>query len=117
MSSTSAKTWLRNLAILTRSMGLGLWVTLQRPRNAPVEVRSEAWQWYIFYETYDEDLKEIAAYSGGQLTYKDLQQMADYSFYLMKRVPGGRIQVTHYPPLKMPKTTKLQIVQPAVATR
>lgn len=104
LESIGAQTWLKILAVSGRSMGIGLWVAAQRPRGIPVAVRSEAWTWFIFYLSYDEDMKEVAKYSGGQITYKDLQEtLSDYTFYQMKREKGGKLSVTKYPPLKIAK--------------
>lgn len=101
LESLGAQTWLKILAVTTRSMGLGLWVASQRPRGIPVAVRSEAWIWYIFYLSYEDDMREVARYSGGQITYKDLQNTkVDFSFFQMKRVKGGKVSVEKFPPIK-----------------
>lgn len=104
LESIGAQTWLKILAVSGRSMGIGLWVAAQRPRGIPVAVRTEAWTWYIFYLSYDEDMKEVSKYSGGAITYKDLQEtISDYSFYQMQRTPGGKLDIQRYPPLKLSK--------------
>lgn len=109
LSTTSAKQWLQIIAVTGRSMGIGLWVASQRPRNIPVEVRTEAWAWYIFYLSYRADLKEVSDYSGGKLTVEDLEEtLADHSFYEMKRQDGGKLAIAHYPPLKVEKSRKVK---------
>lgn len=77
---------LANLAITTRSLGMGLLCASQRPKWIPVEIRTEAWRWFIFYLSYDEDKKEITHYTSGRLDMDDLNRIEEnYGFWLMER--------------------------------
>lgn len=98
---SSAK-WLANHAVAGRSLGIGLWVSSQRPKWIPVEVRSEAWRIYIFNLGYEEDEKEIVKVSKGKITVDELHaQTGDYSFYEIRRIKGGNKQVSHFPPMRL----------------
>lgn len=101
IASQGAKSAIARLAIAGRSLGIGLWVTAQRPRNIPVEVRSEAWRTYLFFLQYQDDEDELIKYSKGQLTREDLRvTLDDYSFWELRRGKGGQVVVTHYPPVR-----------------
>lgn len=95
---------LASLAVATRSMGMGFWCASQRPRNIPVEIRTEAWRWYIFYLSDIQDEQEIERYTKGRIKAKDLEQgTMSYSFYEIRRGEDsmGRLDVAHYPPLAL----------------
>lgn len=101
IAAQGAKSAIARLAIAGRSLGIGLWVTAQRPRNIPVEVRSEAWRTYLFFLQYQDDEDELIKYSKDQLTRADLRQASDdYSFWELRRGRGGQVIVTHYPPVR-----------------
>lgn len=102
LSQMGAKRWLKVMAITGAEIGLGLWVASQRPVGISVEVRSEAWKWYVFYMGYEEDDKEVMKYSKGKLTKEMLNQgFAPYSFYEMTLERGGRITIKRYPPITL----------------
>ena len=66
--------------------GVGLWVSSQRPKWIPVEVRSETWRWYVFFLDYDEDAKEMVKYTHGRISVDELQEpKQSYSFWEIKR--------------------------------
>lgn len=90
---------MRQLAVTGRSLNLGLWVSSQRPKWIPVEVRSEAWRWYIFGMSYLEDEREILKHSKGKITIESLQEMDDFSFWELKRSANtaGKMIAKHYP--------------------
>jgi hypothetical protein len=101
VSTQGAKAPIGRLAIAGRSLGVGLWVTSQRPRTIPVEVRSEAWRTYVFFLQYQDDRTELRKYSGGQLSEDMLTSgTEDYSFWELRRGKGGAVKVTHYPPVR-----------------
>jgi hypothetical protein len=93
------------LAVSGRSLNVGLWISSQRPKWIPIELRSEAWRWYIFPLGYEEDEKEVVAYTKGQITMQDLRNFPhDFGFWETKRnKSGGKIVATYFPPLKLDK--------------
>lgn len=94
--------WLSALVVEGRSLKCGVWISSQRPLWIPVEIRTEAWRWYIFYLAYRDDIDEIIKYSGGRLSREDLTEaLADYSFWEMRRHLGGKLSVRHYPPIDL----------------
>ena len=100
MSKLGDTTWLESLIVAGRSLQVGVWISSQRPRHIPVEIRSEAWRWYIFALGYKADEKEVIQYSKGQVTEFDLQRLdGDYSFYEIRRTKGGKKHVRKMPPL------------------
>lgn len=105
--ATSARTGtMRALAVTGRSLNVGLWVSSQRPKWIPVEVRSEAWRWYVFYLSFDEDEKEVLKYAKGRINLAELQNPKDlYSFWEIKRgtESAGRMSVKHYPRVLLSK--------------
>lgn len=107
--ATSSRTGtMRQLAVTGRSLNVGLWVSSQRPKWIPVEVRSEAWRWYVFYLAYDEDEKEVLRYSKNKIQLDELQNPTDlYSFWEIKRGANsaGRLQVKHYPKVSLTQQT------------
>ena len=101
-SNTGAKHWLSNLAVGGRSLELGLWVASQRPITIPVEVRTEAWRWYVFALSFDDDIREVVKYTKGDISVRLLEALRyDYSFYEIKRGEHGTLQVRHMPPLQV----------------
>lgn len=103
LANEGARRPLISLAVTTRSLGMGLWGSAQRPRTIPVEMRSEAWRWYVFSLGYEEDEKEIARYTKGELTAEELRVGTEqYSFYEIMRKSGSTgLKITHYPPLRI----------------
>lgn len=100
VANQGCKAALADLAVTGRSMGLGFWYTSQRPRNIPVELRSEAWRTYLFYLDNKGDRKEVVDNSGGSISEHDmLQSAADYSFWEIRRGKGGSKRVRHLPPV------------------
>lgn len=102
LSKVGATQWLAALAVSGRSLGVGLWVSSQRPKWIPVEVRSETWRWYVFFLDYDEDAKEMVKYTHGRISVDELQEpKQSYSFWEIKRDTreGGKKIITHYPPI------------------
>ena len=95
-----AKEIIRDIAITGRSMGLGLWISVQRLKGGVVEIRSEAWRWYIFFMPGKSDDEEVEDYSKGQISQQDMAALGvDYSFWELRRGKGGRIEARHYPPV------------------
>lgn len=95
---------LAEIAVSGRELNIGLWVASQRPVWIPVEVRSEAWRWYVFYLAYVEDEKEVLKLTKGQLTLEELQRGFDnYSFWEIRRGTdsAGRLEVRHCPPVRL----------------
>ena len=75
-----------NLAITTRSMGMGLIITSQRPRWIPVEIRTEAWRWFVYWLTYERDRKEVGEYTAGRLTPEDFDRIDEnHGFWKIER--------------------------------
>jgi hypothetical protein len=104
MAKTGSVRWMSACAVTGRSLGIGLWITSQRPAWIPVEVRSEAWRWYVFHLAWEEDEKEVIKYSKRRLTLETLQEgYENWSFWELKRgsAAAGRIAITHYPPIKL----------------
>lgn len=98
---------LSDLATAGRSLGIGLWVGSQRPRWIPVEIRSEAFRWLIFFLAYTEDEKEVVRYAKGQLTEEQLQEgWQNHSFWELERLEDStgrlRVRARHFPPLSLP---------------
>lgn len=104
-TATSSHTGtMRALAVTGRSLNVGLWVSSQRPKWIPVEIRSEAWRWYIFYLAFEEDEKEVLKYVKRRVSLRDLQSDANakHSFWEVKRGDAGRLEVRHYPRVLIP---------------
>lgn len=99
--------WLENLIVGARGLMTGVWLSSQRPRHIPVEMRSEAWRWYVFALGYLDDEVEVVKYSKGKLKPEQLQSLdGDYSFYEIRRIKGGRKEVKYFPPLIVAPATK-----------
>lgn len=93
---------LARLLISTRSLRLGVWLSSQRPKGIPVEARSEAWRWYIFYLRSREDRKEIVSYLDHRISEYDLESTTlDYQFWEIKRGQGGKMSYRLLPPLRL----------------
>lgn len=102
LAKTGSVRWLAQIAVATRSMGCGLWVASQRPKWIPVEVRTEAWRWYVFALAFIEDDREVSNYTKGRLTVEMLEtETADYEFFEIKRAAktAGRLTIRHFPKL------------------
>ncbi len=104
IAQQGAQRELANLAITTRSLGMGLICASQRPKWVPVEIRTEAWRWYVFYLTYDDDKKEVAAYTSGRLTAEDLDRDGDpFSFWEIRREGQhpSKLAIHHCKPVRV----------------
>lgn len=92
-----------DLAVAGRALGVGLWVASQRPRWIPVEVRSEAARWFVFFLSYQDDEREVLRHVKGSL---DLDQLhagqQRYGFWEIRRDDGGgslSMRTTQFPPV------------------
>lgn len=100
MAKTGSVRWLAACAVSGRSMGIGLWVCSQRPSWIPVEVKTEAWRWYIFYLSFEDDEKEILKYAKRRLTLQQLEAGWDnFSFWEMRRgrEQAAQMEIRHCP--------------------
>lgn len=91
-----------DLAVVGRSLGLGFWVGSQRPIWIPVEVRSEAWTWWVFYLAKKQDELEVLSYTKGKLSLEDLEAAwTNFSFWEIRRgrTSPADLQIIHRPPL------------------
>lgn len=108
LSKTGHIQSLAALAVSGRSLNVGLWVASQRPMWIPVEVRSEAWRWYVFYLAYEQDEREVLKYTKGRLSLAQLQEgTANFSFWEIKRgkQSAGKLTISHFPPVRIGVTT------------
>lgn len=99
--------WLGNLAVVSREWGVGLWLCSQRLKWIPIEAKSEAWRWYLFYLSDEEDEREALRFAKGALTLEQLRELTGGMpppFVELRRgaESGGRVIVTAYPPVRMP---------------
>jgi hypothetical protein len=96
-----------NLSIAGRSLGVGFWVASQRPVWIPVEVRSEAWRWFVWPVAKRGDSAEIVSYTKGKLTVEDLERDDDeaYSFWEIRRGEPphspNKLTIIHHRPLDL----------------
>lgn len=89
---------LAGAAVSGRSIELGLAVTSQRLSWIPVEVRTEVWRLYVFYLSSIDEEKEVMKLTKNQLSLEQLEALgADFSFYEIRRQPGGLVHVQHFP--------------------
>jgi len=94
---------LARLLISTRSLKLGIWLSSQRPKGLPVEARSEAWRWYVFYLRSREDRKEVVSFLDHQITEYDLESTTeDFQFWEITRGKGGKMSYRLLPPIRPP---------------
>ena len=104
-----AITHLAEIAIMGRSFNCGLWVSSQRPSAwIPVEIRSEAWRWYVFYLSDEEDELAAVRFAKTELTLEQLREAThSYRFLELRRgaESGGRVRVRAYGKLPLPRTT------------
>lgn len=86
---TSFPNWLPKLATTARQKKLSLWIAAQRPSMIPIPTMSECTRFYIFYLSYEEDIKKIAKFSRRRGLIEDLMNIQyDYSFIELDRVKG-----------------------------
>lgn len=94
---------LARLLISTRSLKLGVWLSSQRPKGIPVEARSEAWRWYVFYLRSRDDRKEVVSYLDHRISEYDLESTTEnYQFWEIKRGEGGKMSYRLLPPIRLP---------------
>lgn len=95
--------WATKIAVLDRQKGIGLWTASQRPVNIPIPLRSECAYYYVFYLSYEDDIREIAKYGRPK---KELERVIqeelkfDHSFVLINRSTG---EYQHRPAIILPK--------------
>jgi DNA helicase HerA-like ATPase len=99
--------WLGNIAVVGREWGVGLWLASQRLKWIPIEAKSEAWRWYLFYLSDQDDEKEALRFAKGELTLEQLRELTGGMpppFVELRRgaESGGRVQVKAYPPVRKP---------------
>lgn len=105
MAYSGTREAIARLAITGRSLNLGLWISAQRPRGIPVEVRSEAWRWYVFYLRSFEDRKEIISYLDYRISERELESSTlDYQFWEIRRGQGGKMNYRRLPPIRLNAT-------------
>lgn len=110
IARTRAVLWLGNIAIVGREWGVALWVASQRLKWIPVEVRSEAHRWILFWLADEDDEREALKFAKGELTLEQLRELTGSTpdgrprFVELRRGSrtGGRVVVTAYPPVRMP---------------
>lgn len=96
ISRTRAVLNLGNIAVTGRGLGIGLWVLSQRCKWIPVEVKSEAWRWYVFYLGDEDDEREILKFAKGELSLAELRAAThSHRFVELRRgaESGGRVSV------------------------
>jgi len=106
--------WLGNIAVVGREWGVGLWLASQRLKWIPVEAKSEAHRWILFYLSDEDDEREALKFAKGALTLDDLREFTGGHpgsdgkirppFVELRRgaATGGRVVVTAYPPVRKP---------------
>lgn len=93
---------LANIAVAGRALSLGLWCASQRPVWIPVETRSEAHRWYVFWLSFEQDERMVLQHAKRRLSLEQLQAgWENYSFWELRRgsVSAGRWDIQHMPPL------------------
>lgn len=101
MSYQGARNAIARLAMTGRALDIGLWISSQRPRGIPVEVRSEAWIWLVFYLNSRDDRKEIVQYLDYRISEQDLESSTrDFEFWQIKKVEGGKREYKRFPPVR-----------------
>lgn len=111
ISRTRATLWLGNIAVVGREWGVGLWVASQRLVWIPVETRSEAHRWILFWLADEDDERVALKFAKGGLTLEQLREHTGSTpdggpkFVQLRRgaATGGRVVVTAYPPVRMPR--------------
>ncbi len=86
---------LSDCAVSGRALDLGLWLDSQRPVWLPVETRTEAWRWFLFYLSKGKDREEVLDYFSDALTLDDIERAKEqYSFHEVRRtVTDGYLEV------------------------
>ncbi len=100
---TSVSRALGDIAIVGRSLKIGLWMLSQRPRSIPVEIRSEAWYVYVFALQYQDDAKEISNSTKGTIPFKELlEPRDDFGFWeIVRSKGGGRQEIRYRKPIRL----------------
>lgn len=110
-----ATLWLGNIAVVGREWGVGLWCASQRLRWIPIEVKSEAHRWVLFYLSDEDDEREALKFAKGELSLEELRELTGGRngpdgkirppFVELRRGAntGGRVVVTAYPPVRAPR--------------
>lgn len=110
ISRARATLWLGNLAVVGREWGVGLWIASQRLKWIPVEARSEAHRWVLFWLADEDDEREALKFAKGELTLEQLREHTGATpdgrpkFVELRRShkTGGRVLATAYPPVRKP---------------
>lgn len=109
ISKLGAVRYLAALAVAGRSLGVGLWTASQRLKWIPVEIRSEAHAWFVFFLSDEEDEKEVAKFSKGRLTVDQVRQYSrEYGFVEMRRAHRGGGDIVIRPHTAMPALTPVK---------
>jgi hypothetical protein len=109
ISKLRAVQYLAALAVAGRSLGVGLWTASQRTKWIPVEIRSEAWRWYVFFLSDEEDEKEVVKFTKGRLTIEQLREYCrQYAFVEIMRAQQGGGEIMIRPHARMPTLTPVK---------
>ena len=109
IAKLGAVRYLAALAVAGRSLGVGLWTASQRTKWIPVEIRSEAWRWYVFFLSDEEDEKEVAKFTKGRYTVEDIRRYCrNYAFIEIMRAHQGGGDVVIRPHAAMPALTPVK---------
>lgn len=110
ISRARAVLWLGNLCVVGREWGVAVWIASQRLKWIPVEARSEAHRWILFWLSDVDDEKEALKFAKGALTLEQLREHTGATpdgrpkFVELRRSSktGGRVLATAYPPVRKP---------------
>lgn len=97
------------LVVAGRSLKCSVWIGSQRTKWIPVEIRTEAHRWFVFWLSDEDDEAYVSRFSKGQLSVAELQQpKAPYSFFELRRDLGGPIRVTRYGPIRTSQRSEVE---------
>ena len=82
--------WLSKGISTARQRKTSVWVSSQRPTNIPMAIMTESRLIYVFYLSYEEDIKKVSKFARDSKNLEEVirETKYDYSFIEIDRIKG-----------------------------
>jgi hypothetical protein len=101
LAKAGASDTLGRVQVTVRELKIGTWLCSQRTRWIPLEVKANATYIIVFPLGEEEDERDVIRMSKGRLTLADLRNLPDFGFWVIRKFPGGRMEIHRFPGISL----------------
>jgi hypothetical protein len=101
LAKAGAADTLGRVQVTVRELQIGMWLCSQRTRWIPLEVKANATYIIVFPLGEEEDEKDVVRMTKGRLTVADLRDLEPYGFWLIRKLPGGKLTTEKFGPVAL----------------